>query len=160
MRPEIGDKFSCYDEETEILTNNRGWIHFRDLTKDDEVASLVNGTSLVYEKPSEVMSYDYDGELCKILTDDIDLLITPNHRMWIKEEGEDEYKIVRADELPGKNARYQVELTINNESKNPLVNHGNILEKYTGKVYCCTVSSGLVYVRRNGKPVWCGNSRH
>ncbi|NDB87242.1 MAG: hypothetical protein EB127_31855, partial [Alphaproteobacteria bacterium] len=29
------------------------------------------------------------------------------------------------------------------------------------KVYCCTVpDDGIIYVRRNGYPVWCGNSRH
>jgi hypothetical protein len=34
-------------------------------------------------------------------------------------------------------------------------------EQYTGKVYCCTVpeGDGVVYVRREGRPVWCGNSR-
>ena len=32
--------------------------------------------------------------------------------------------------------------------------------KYSGKVYCCTVPSGVIYVRRNGKAYWCGNSRH
>jgi ribosomal protein L37AE/L43A len=32
---------------------------------------------------------------------------------------------------------------------------------YKGKVYCCRVSGpGVVYVRRGGTPVWCGNSRH
>lgn len=29
---------------------------------------------------------------------------------------------------------------------------------YTGKVYCVTVPNGIVYVRRNGKPCWSGNS--
>jgi thymidylate synthase (FAD) len=29
---------------------------------------------------------------------------------------------------------------------------------YTGRVYCVTVPNGTLYVRRNGKPVWCGNS--
>ena len=30
-----------------------------------------------------------------------------------------------------------------------------------GSVHCVTVRTGIVYVRRNGKPVWCGNSaRH
>jgi len=30
---------------------------------------------------------------------------------------------------------------------------------YTGKVYCATLAgSGLLYVRRNGKPMWSGNS--
>ena len=32
---------------------------------------------------------------------------------------------------------------------------------YKGKVYCCSVEGdGVIYVRRNGKTVWCGNSRH
>jgi predicted heme/steroid binding protein len=33
---------------------------------------------------------------------------------------------------------------------------------YSGKVYCCRVpSDGIIYVRRNGKTCWCGNSsRH
>ena len=29
---------------------------------------------------------------------------------------------------------------------------------YQGMVYCVQVPSGVVYVRRNGKAVWCGNS--
>jgi phage FluMu gp28-like protein len=31
---------------------------------------------------------------------------------------------------------------------------------YSGPVHCCTVPSGLLYVRRNGKPCWSGNSDH
>ena len=30
--------------------------------------------------------------------------------------------------------------------------------QYSGKVYCATVPSGTLYVRRNGVPVWSGNS--
>jgi phosphoribosylamine-glycine ligase len=29
---------------------------------------------------------------------------------------------------------------------------------YTGKVYCATVKNHVMYVRRNGKPLWCGNT--
>jgi phosphoribosylamine--glycine ligase len=29
---------------------------------------------------------------------------------------------------------------------------------YEGKVYCATVSSHILFVRRNGKPLWCGNT--
>jgi DNA-directed RNA polymerase beta subunit/intein/homing endonuclease len=29
---------------------------------------------------------------------------------------------------------------------------------YKGQVYCCTVPNSVIYVRRNGLPVWCGNS--
>ncbi|MBI4087511.1 MAG: hypothetical protein HY434_01635 [Candidatus Liptonbacteria bacterium] len=29
---------------------------------------------------------------------------------------------------------------------------------YAGKVYCATVKNHIMYVRRNGKPYWCGNT--
>ncbi len=32
------------------------------------------------------------------------------------------------------------------------------IRMYAGKVYCATVSSHVLYVRRNGKPFWCGNT--
>lgn len=31
---------------------------------------------------------------------------------------------------------------------------------YEGTVHCLTVRTGIFLVRENGKPVWCGNSRH
>ena len=31
-------------------------------------------------------------------------------------------------------------------------------ESYMGQVYCCTVPTHVLYVRRNGKPYWSGNS--
>lgn len=44
----------------------------------------------------------------------------------------------------------------------PLVNHNGKIHdcvvKYVGKIYCATVPNGILYVRRNGRPVWCGNS--
>lgn len=33
-------------------------------------------------------------------------------------------------------------------------------EEYDGMVYCVTVPSHVVYVRRNGKAFWCGQTRH
>lgn len=63
-------------------------------------------------------------------------------------------------------------LTIIESQNEPLVNKnkGNGKQQdrqvhYTGKVYCCKVmddneDGGIIYVRRNGIPVWCGNSRH
>ncbi len=32
------------------------------------------------------------------------------------------------------------------------------VEHYNGMVYCVTVPNGTLYVRRNGKPMWCGNT--
>lgn len=45
----------------------------------------------------------------------------------------------------------------------PLINHqGKRHVKkadYKGMIYCCTVPNSILYVRRNGKPCWSGNSR-
>jgi len=43
----------------------------------------------------------------------------------------------------------------NNPSPNPEHWHK---EHYTGRVHCVQVPNGIIYVRRNGKPVWCGNT--
>jgi replicative DNA helicase Mcm len=55
-------------------------------------------------------------------------------------------------------------LTIIEHQNYPIVNKTVKQDKiiqFDGKVYCCTVPSGIMYVRRNGKPVWTGNSsRH
>ena len=32
------------------------------------------------------------------------------------------------------------------------------VERYVGKIYCATVENGTLFVRRNGKTAWCGNS--
>lgn len=51
---------------------------------------------------------------------------------------------------------------------NPTVNHGHIHRQnrqkeewidYKGKVYCVEVPGNILYVKRNNKPYWCGNSR-
>jgi len=54
------------------------------------------------------------------------------------------------------------------KSKNqPMINHGHArtqngqveeLRRYCGPVHCVTVPGHILYTRRNGKPVWCGNS--
>lgn len=41
-------------------------------------------------------------------------------------------------------------------SKSMSVRHKKL--DYDGWIYCATVPNGMLYVRRNGKPAWCGNS--
>ena len=66
-------------------------------------------------------------------------------------------------------------LTIIESQNEPVINKNMVSEKhpkyaeyefqdnwidYNGKVYCCNIGGdGIVYVRRNGTPMWCGNSR-
>jgi len=104
--PEIGDKFSCYSPDTEILSD-RGWIPFPELTKEDRVATLVNETTMMYTKPLEVVSYDYKGKMYKVDSNQVDLLVTPNHRMYVGNRGGENFGFKLAEECYSKRWTYK-----------------------------------------------------
>ena len=253
--PNCGDKFCCYDDQTEILTD-KGWILFKDLTYDHSVATLVDGNTLVYSCPLEIMNYEYSGIMYSTLTKNINLVVTPNHRMYVKYNNE--FEIILAEDiykkkvtymntvhsylpelseklkldkmgeimyncvlpewvwnLNNKDSLYVLNYIIYSNSGSTTINSSNlyylndiqrlslhsgcystiinnntndndyidgiykliIYKKpsnlcvnnnitqddnwiyYRGIVYCCNVEGdGIIYVRRNNLPVWCGNS--
>jgi hypothetical protein len=105
--PEIGDKFSCYDPSTDVLTD-KGWISFTDLTMKHKVATLMeDGQSMQYTTPLEVMSYDFKGEMYSIQSNHVDLLVTPNHRMYVGNRDGDRFDFKLAEELYGKRVTYK-----------------------------------------------------
>ena len=73
---------NCYDDETEILTEKRGWVLFKDLAPVDKVASL-HGDKIKFEAPSYYYKEDYDGEMITINSQNIDLCVTPDHRLYV-----------------------------------------------------------------------------
>lgn len=87
-------KFGCYDEKTEILTQD-GWVRFRDLPEDVPVATLnPNSGAFEWQTPTAYQRYRYQGELIQIragrrsnrknAATRIDLLVTPGHRNWVR----------------------------------------------------------------------------
>ena len=117
--PTIGDKFCCYDPATEVLTTD-GWKHFNDLTLDHKVATLVDEggkSQLRYTKPKKLMKYDFDGKMYCVKSDQVDLMVTPNHRMYVSSCSDpDKYRIELAEELYGVRRHYKK----NVESYNPI----------------------------------------
>jgi DNA-directed RNA polymerase beta subunit len=81
-KPISGDKFTCYDDSHEVLTMD-GWINIKDITEKHRVASL-NNNKLVYQHPIETQSYDYEGDMYLVESNQISLCVTPNHRMWVR----------------------------------------------------------------------------
>jgi len=72
----------CFDEETELMTKN-GFKFFRDITFEDEIATLNPETQfLEYHKPLAIQKYEYEGLMHKIKTRSVDLLVTPNHSVF------------------------------------------------------------------------------
>lgn len=80
--PTIGDKFSCYTADHDVLTTV-GWVNIKELSMDHEIAS-VYGNHLIYQKPIALQKYPYSGQLHTIESDDISLCVTPTHRMYTR----------------------------------------------------------------------------
>ena len=104
--PNIGDKFACYSKDHEVLTD-KGWLSFDNLTYDHKVATLVDGDTLHYEKPTEIMSYDFNGKLYSVKSNQVDLAVTPNHRMYVGNSHRSNFQIMKAEDIYGKTKTYK-----------------------------------------------------
>ena len=79
---QIKEKFGCYDGETFVLTKT-GWKLFKDITYDDEIMTLGKNDKIEYYKPTDIVSYKYRGKMYKLENRGIDLLVTPNHNLYV-----------------------------------------------------------------------------
>lgn len=73
---------NCYDDQTEILTEDRGWQFFDDLTDTDKVATLVD-EKIKYQLPEGVLRAPYKGEMIGFENEGADFLVTPDHKMYV-----------------------------------------------------------------------------
>jgi hypothetical protein len=90
--------FTCYDKETEVLTQN-GWKLFKDITYNDILTTLNPITKEIeYQKPNDIIKVPYNGDLLYFKNKYTDLLVTPNHNMYCSISNK-EYKLIRADEI-------------------------------------------------------------
>jgi len=75
----------CYDSETEILTEG-GWktIDRVDREKDAVAVYLPDQDTMQFEVPKSWTVQDYIGEMVRIKSKGVDLLVTPEHKLWAK----------------------------------------------------------------------------
>ncbi len=85
----------CFSSDTEILTKD-SWKLFSQLTDRDEVLTLAPDGYMQYQQPVEIIQQRYVGELIRFSNSKIDLLVTPNHKMLLRERGEQEFRLVEA----------------------------------------------------------------
>ncbi|MCS4541710.1 MAG: hypothetical protein HY929_05240 [Euryarchaeota archaeon] len=72
---------SCYDEKTEVLTNN-GWKKFSKVQYSDQICTLNLKTDKIeFQKPIGIFTYRYKGKMYRLKTKRVDLLVTPNHKL-------------------------------------------------------------------------------
>ena len=74
---------NCYDEETEVYTN-KGWMYFKDLQGGELILSINPDTKEIEWVPfiAKVV-YQYKGKMIHFKNRSFDLMVTPDHRMYI-----------------------------------------------------------------------------
>src|SRR6516164_4842964 len=78
----------CYDRETEVLTSD-GWVRFDELAEGVPVAQVDTATlHMTFAAPTAYVRYPYRGQMVRWLSDTVDLLITPDHRVVHQTEGD------------------------------------------------------------------------
>ena len=99
--PKIGDKY-CFPESANIeVMTDAGWQRIQDLSLDDKIASFRQG-NLVYDSPTNIYQFNYDGKIHKIRSKHIDLDVTADHELYVAEKNNDTYNLVSAHDLIGK----------------------------------------------------------
>jgi hypothetical protein len=95
--PTIGDKVSCYTADHDVLTESHGWVPVAAVDAAvHRVASLLDDGSLAYQAPVAVQRYEgYSGPLVRVVGAGVDLLVTPEHRLWVR-RGHAEYAALLA----------------------------------------------------------------
>jgi thymidylate synthase ThyX/intein/homing endonuclease len=102
----------CYSEDMDVLTKD-GWKSWKDITGHETFATLKEG-ELVYEKAEEYFKKQYTGKMYSVQSQQIDLLVTPDHRMWVQDiqtrkyrRNEQKFEIKLAKDILNKKNRYQ-----------------------------------------------------
>jgi replicative DNA helicase Mcm len=77
------EKYGCYDDKTRILTKI-GWKYFKDININDDLFATLNPLGyLEYHKAIDYIKQEYKGEMYYINTRGVNLLVTPNHNLYI-----------------------------------------------------------------------------
>ena len=103
----------CYDGETEVLTD-QGWKPWPEVDGTETFATVnPDDGALEYQQATEHFAGDYEGPMYRVRSEQVDLLVTPEHRMWVKafdtqanRRGEEPYRIRHASELLGRRVQY------------------------------------------------------
>jgi len=111
--PVIGDKFCMiFSADVDVLTSE-GWKKMADVTKEDFIATLSEGKYLKYEKPTDIIKFKYKGEVYKLRSQQVDLDVTVDHRLYARKRNKKEFELIPAIDLAGK--RYNLKKDCEND---------------------------------------------
>jgi DNA-directed RNA polymerase II subunit RPB2 len=99
--PKTGDKYCARIDLFEVLTD-KGWLHLDKITLDHKIATLVDGAKLSYEHPIGIYKFKYTGQMYKVRSQQVDVDVTMDHKMYIKKRDHKEFELLEAKKIVGK----------------------------------------------------------
>ena len=100
---ESGSAHGCYDDHTETLTKNRGFVLFKNLLPSDMVATRNPKThAFEWQKPTAYLNVPYSGDMYAFKSRSMDLVVTPEHRVLTADSHTGNESVHRADEFAKK----------------------------------------------------------
>jgi thymidylate synthase (FAD) len=76
---------ACFDAETEILTDV-GWKRGLELVGDEKIVTWNHIAHVSELQPFHFHHYEYKGKMLSIQQQHLDLLVTPEHRLYVQEK--------------------------------------------------------------------------
>jgi phosphoribosylamine-glycine ligase len=122
--------YECYDDKTEVLTNN-GWKYFSQLNENDLVASLENN-ELKFVKPIGYIKRYYKGKMFNIDTPRFSINVTPGHNIYVAHYDK-QYKLEPAEKIKHKVNWIKRKVNWIGEEKEYFILDGYIEKHYHGK---------------------------
>ena len=90
----------CFDDKTEILTEE-GWAHFEDVIPGTIVATINRDSILEYQPVLAKQKHNYSGEMISIQGRSVDLLVTPEHSLYVKKRRNLSFECIEAEKVEG-----------------------------------------------------------
>jgi len=149
---------SCFDELTEVLTQD-GWKQIQHLLDSDKIAQYNQDSSVDFVIPYAIINKEYVGELYHLTNPEntVDMMLTPDHRFiyWnsnkeVKEKQIKDVKFTEDMQVIGVDSFF---------SSIPISTNSIIINQipHNGRVYCVSVPSGMILIRRNNCIAVSGN---
>jgi DNA-directed RNA polymerase beta subunit len=120
-KPVIGDKF-CLREDSLVMTK-QGWVKLKDIDiSKHQVATLKDGEILDYVYPTNKYDFECDQEeLYHISSQQIKIICTKNHKLYIKRRGKTVFEFVEAKDIYGKRIQYKKNALNMNDDINDMI---------------------------------------
>lgn len=163
---------NCYAGDTAVYTD-RGWVHFADLTGDEVILALdpeSGGLTTGWLPYEAEVSYHFTGELIRLVSDAIDVAVTPDHTSLIgvpRDDGDGiEWRLERTADAIERSAFYIPSSDPSEDGPLRLAKYdadadwGVSIERvpYDGRVYDVQLPKWhVLWTRRSGKTAWSGN---